>query len=62
MFFFLLSIFDNKYSIQGQFELIMLIIAPGQVRRHNRDIFSTFFNMKVFSVFSLELPHRGIYN
>ena len=35
----------------------MLIIA--QVRMHNRDIFSIFFNMKVFCVFSLESPHRG---
>ena len=26
---------------------------------HNRDIFSIFFNMKVYCVFSLELPHRG---
>ena len=25
----------------------------------NRDIFSIFFNMKVFCVFSLESPHRG---
>ena len=23
------------------------------------DIISTFFNMKVYCVFSLELPHRG---
>ena len=30
-----------------------------QVRRHNRDIFSIFFNMKVYSVFSLESPQRG---
>ena len=30
-----------------------------QVRRHNRDIFSSFFNMEVFCVFSLESPHRG---
>ena len=28
-----------------------------QVRRHNRDIFSIFFNMKVYCVFSLESPH-----
>ena len=35
----------------------MLIIAPG--RRHNRDIFSIFFNMKVYCVFSLESPHRS---
>ena len=27
--------------------------------RHNRDIFSIFFNMKVSCVFSLESPHRG---
>ena len=25
----------------------------------NRDVFSIFFNMKVFCVFSLESPHRG---
>ena len=30
-----------------------------QVGRHNRDIFSIFFNMKVFCVFSLESPRRG---
>ena len=30
-----------------------------QTRRHNRDIFSIFFNMKVCCVFSLELSHRG---
>ena len=35
----------------------MLIITPG--RRHYRDIFSIFFNMKVYCVFSLELPRRG---
>ena len=26
---------------------------------HSRDIFSIFFNMKVYCVFSLESPHRG---
>ena len=25
----------------------------------NRDIFSIFFNMKIYCVFSLESPHRG---
>ena len=30
-----------------------------QVRRHNRDIFLSFFNMKVYCAFSLESPHRG---
>ena len=28
-----------------------------QVKRHHRDIFSIFFNMKVCCVFSLESPH-----
>ena len=30
-----------------------------QVRNHNRDIFSTFFNIKICCLFSLESPHRG---
>ena len=30
-----------------------------QVRKQNMDIFSIFFNIKVYSVFSLESPHRG---
>ena len=34
-----------------------LIIAPSQ--KHNRDIFSNFFNMKVCCVYSLESPHWG---
>ena len=33
-----------------------------QVRRHNSDIFSIFFNMKVLCEFSLESPHRGDFN
>ena len=32
------------------------------VKRHNRDIFSIFFNMNVCCVFSLESPHRGDFN
>ena len=35
----------------------MLII--GKIRRHNRNIFSIFYNMKVCCVFSLESLHRG---
>ena len=35
----------------------MLIISPEQ--EANRNIFSIFFNMKVYCVFSLESPHRG---
>ena len=37
----------------------MLIIAPGQ--EINRNIFSIFFNMEVYSVFSLESPHQGYF-
>ena len=29
------------------------------VRRHNKNIFSTFFNTDVCCVFSFELPYRG---
>ena len=29
---------------------------------HNRDIFSIFFNMQVYCVFSLESPQRGVSN
>ena len=35
----------------------MLIILPEQ--EANRNIFSIFFNIKVYCMFSLELPHRG---
>ena len=34
-------------------------LSKRQVRRHNRDIFFIFFNMKVCCVFSLESPPRG---
>ena len=34
-------------------------LLKSQVRRHNRDTFSFFFNMKVYCVFSLESPQRG---
>ena len=46
----------------------MLIIAPfelmivNQVRRHNSDIFSIFFDMKVCCGYLLESPHRGNFN
>ena len=33
-------------------------LLQSQVRRHNRDIFSIFFSMKVYCVFSLETPQR----
>ena len=31
-------------------------LSKSQVRRHNRDILSIFFNMKVYCVFLLESP------
>ena len=34
-------------------------LLKSQVRRHNRDILSIFFNMKVYCVFLLESPQRG---
>ena len=34
-------------------------LSERQARRHYRDIFSIFYNMKVYCVFSLESPHRG---
>ena len=40
---------------QGWFELIS--VNHSQVRRHNKDIFSIFYNMEVYCVFSLESPH-----
>ena len=30
-----------------------------QVRRHSRDIFSIFYDMRVYSILSLESYHRG---
>ena len=34
-------------------------LSQHQNQRQSRDIFLTFFNMKVYCVFSLESPHRG---
>ena len=34
-------------------------LSQCQVRGHNGDIFSIFFNMKVCCVFTLKSPHRG---
>ena len=45
-------------SRQGKFEL-MSVNHSARSGDINRDILSIFFNMKVFCVFSLELPHRG---
>ena len=37
----------------------MVPASEGQARRHEKDIFSIFFGMKVYCVFSLESPQRG---
>ena len=37
-------------------------LSSSQVRRHNKDIFSFFFNIKVNCVFSLQSPYRGDFN
>ena len=37
----------------------MSYLSQRQVRRHYQNIFSIFFNMKVYCVLSLESPHRG---
>ena len=45
-------------SRQGKFELVSVNYSTWS-ERHNRDIISIFFNMKVCCVFSLESPYRG---
>ena len=37
----------------------MVRASEGQVRTHEKDIFSIFLDMKVYCVFSLESPQRG---
>ena len=34
-------------------------LLKSQVRKNNTEIFSMFFSMKIFCVFSLESPQRG---
>ena len=45
-------------SKQGQFELKSVNHSAGSGGK-NKDIFSIFFNMMVYCVFSLESPRRG---
>ena len=33
-----------------------------RIRKHKKDIFSIFCNIKICCVFSLESPHRGVSN
>ena len=35
------------------------MLIRDQIRRHKRNIFSIFYNIKVFCVFTLESPQRG---
>ena len=47
------NMFDTRVVLANE------CLSQCQVRRHNRDIFSVFFNMKVSCAFSLESPHGG---
>ena len=53
---------EHLWDYENVFETGVVRASEGllmsQVRRHNRDILSIFFNMKVYCVFSLESPHR----
>ena len=54
---------ENLWDYENMFETGIVRAIEGlllsQIRRHNRDILSIFFNMKVYCVFSLESPQRG---
>ena len=49
--------YENLFEIEEIRAVEGLLLC--QVKRHNRNIFSMFFNMKVYCVFSLESPQRG---
>ena len=58
--------YNNNYYLWDHESLFETRVAGAnegwierQVRWHNRNYFSIFFNMKVRWVFSLESPHRG---
>ena len=55
---------EHLWDHENQFETGVFRAIEGllkrQVRRHNRGICSIFFKMKVYCVFSLELPQRYI--
>ena len=38
---------------------LISVTHSADVMRHDRDIFSIFFNMKIYCVFLLESPQRG---
>ena len=54
---------EHLWDYENLFETGVVRTIEGlllsQVRRHNMVIFSIFFNMKVYCVFSLESPQRG---
>ena len=61
---------QSNFNVSNTFGTMKILLETGvvraieglsvsQVRRHTRDILSIFFNMRVYCVFSLELPQRG---
>ena len=52
-------LWDHEYMFETGVVRANECYSKRQVRKHNRDIFSIFYNIKVCCVFSLELPHRG---
>ena len=47
---------EHLKAYENSFETGVVGLLYSWVRRHNRDIFSIFFKMKVYCVFSLESP------
>ena len=54
---------EHLWNHENMFETWVVRASEGkswrQVRKQKRDIFSIFFSMKVYCVFSLESPHEG---
>ena len=53
-----LQLLEHLWNHENLFET-GVVRAQHQVRRHNSDVLSIFFKMKVYCVLSLESPHRG---
>ena len=57
---------EHRWNHENMFETGVVraneCLSERPVRRHNKDIFSIFFNMKMCYVFSLESSHHTIFN
>ena len=66
-FYLMFIFFEENYLGRHNYSLLLRnsswnlrqCQSKHQVRRHNRDIFLIFFNIKVCCVFLLESPHQG---